>query len=114
MARAIVTYGRGWHALAVTRSLGRQGIEVYCGEEASFAPCFFSKYCRDSFQYPSVAGEPDQFIEFMIEKVQELKPPGDEPYVLMPVHKETWLFAKHRERFEPYISLPLSKHIYIA
>ena len=57
MARAIVTYARGWHALAITRSLGRRGIEVYCGEEAPFAPCFFSKYCTGSFQYPSYAGE---------------------------------------------------------
>ena len=108
MARAIVTFGRSWHALALTRSLGRQGIDVYCGEEARFAPCFFSKYCKGSFQYPSVAEDPDGFIDFMEQKVQELKPEDDEPYVLMPVHKETWLFAKHRERFEPHIRLPLT------
>jgi predicted ATP-grasp superfamily ATP-dependent carboligase len=108
MARAIVTFSRGWHALAITRSLGRQGIEVYCGEEAPFAPCFFSRYCTGSFQYPSVADDPEGFIDFLVEKVKELKPPGDEPYVLMPVHKETWLIAKHRERFEPYINVPLT------
>ena len=54
MARAIVTFARGWQALAITRSLGRQGIEVFCGEENPFAPCFFSRYCQDSFVYPSV------------------------------------------------------------
>ncbi len=108
MARAIVTFARGWHALAVTRSLGRQGIEVFCGEEAPFAPCFFSRYCNGSFQYPSVSEQPEEFIEFMVEKVQELRPPEGEPYVLMPVHKETWLIARHRERFEPHISLPLT------
>ncbi len=110
MARAIVTFARGWHALAVTRSLGRQGIEVYCGEEAKFAPCFFSRYCSGSFQYPSVSQHPDEFIDFMVEKVKELKPPDGEPYVLMPVHKETWLIAEHRERFEPHISVPLTSH----
>lgn len=108
MARAIVTYARGWHALAVTRSLGRQGIEVFCGEEAPFAPCFFSRYCRGSFQYPSVSEQPDEFIEFMVEKVKELRPPEGEPYVLMPMHKETWLIAGHRARFEPHVSLPLT------
>jgi predicted ATP-grasp superfamily ATP-dependent carboligase len=108
MARAIVTYGRGWHALAVTRSLGRQGIEVFCGEEAPFAPCFFSRYCTGSFQYPSVTQEPDRFIDYMVDKVKELKPADGEPYVLMPVHKETWLIAKYRERFEPYVSVPLT------
>ncbi len=110
MARAIVTFARGWHALAVTRSLGRRGIEVFCGEEARFAPCFFSRYCKGSFQYPSVSEDPEGFIDFMVEKVQELQSPGDEPYVLMPVHKETWLIAKHRQRFEPQISVPLTSH----
>ncbi|MFH1924721.1 MAG: ATP-grasp domain-containing protein, partial [Planctomycetota bacterium] len=103
-----VTYGRSWHALAVTRSLGRQGIEVFCGEEARFAPCFFSRYCKGSFQYPSISEDPEGFVEFMVEKVKELKPEGDEPYVLMPVHKETWLVAEHRERFEPHIAVPLT------
>ena len=108
--RAIVTYARGWHALAVCRSLGRQGIEVFCGEEAPFAPCFFSKYCTGHFQYPSVTDEPDAFLDFMVEKVKELQPPSGTPYVLMPVHKETWLFAEHRDRFQPHISVPLTSH----
>ena len=64
MARAIVTFGRSWHALAVTRSLGRQGIDVYCGEEAPFASCFFSRYCKGSFQHPSVSKEPEAFVDF--------------------------------------------------
>jgi predicted ATP-grasp superfamily ATP-dependent carboligase len=108
VARVIVTYGRGWNALAIVRSLGRRGIEVYCGEEAPFAPCFFSKYCRGHFRYPSPTNEPDAFIEFMVQKVKELAPGGEEPYVLMPVHKETFLLAEHRHRFEPHIKLPLT------
>jgi predicted ATP-grasp superfamily ATP-dependent carboligase len=110
MGRAIITFGRGWHALAAVRSLGRQGIDVYCGEEGPFAPCFFSKYCAGSFQHPSVSNEPEEFVDFLVDKVRELKPPDDEPYVLMPIHKETWLIAKHRERFEPYIRVPLTSH----
>ncbi|HUU85303.1 MAG TPA: ATP-grasp domain-containing protein [Phycisphaerae bacterium] len=108
MARVIVTYGRGWNSLATVRSLGRRGIEVYCGEEAPFAPCFFSKYCRGHFQYPSPSREPDAFVDFMAEKVKELAPDGDEPYVLMPIHKETFVLAEHRERFEPHIKLPVT------
>ena len=101
MGRVIVTHSRGWHALAMVRSLGRRGIEVFCGEEAPFAPCFFSKYCVDSFQHPSVGQEPEAFVDYMVEKVRELKPEDpDEPFVLMPVHKETWLIAEHRERFD--------------
>ncbi len=110
MARAIVTFGRSWQALAITRSLGRAGVEVFCGEESGFAPCFFSRYCKGSFTYPSVSKEPQAFLDFMEAKIKELAPADGEPYVLMPVHKETWLFAKHRERFEPHIRVPLTDY----
>ncbi|MCP4678470.1 MAG: ATP-grasp domain-containing protein, partial [Deltaproteobacteria bacterium] len=104
-------FGRGWQALAITRSLGRQGIEVFCGEEAAFAPCSFSKYCTGSFRYPSVSENPEGFLDFMEEKIKELKPAdSNEPYVLIPVHKETWLFAKHRQRFEPHIKMALTSY----
>lgn len=106
--RAIVTFGRGWNALAVVRSLGRQGIEVFCGEEEGFAPCFYSKYCAGHFRYPSPSCQPAAFLDFMERKVRELAPGGDIPYVLMPVHTETYLFAEHRTRFEPHIKLPLT------
>ncbi|MCK4660018.1 MAG: ATP-grasp domain-containing protein [Phycisphaerae bacterium] len=108
MARVIVTYGRGWNSLAIVRSLGQRGIEVFCGEESPFAPCFFSKYCRGHFQYPSPSGEPEAFVDFMAEKVKELAPDDNEPYVLMPVHKETFVLAEHRERFEPTVKLPVT------
>ena len=115
MGRVIVTHSRGWHALAMVRSLGRRGVELYCGEEAPFAPCFFSKYCKGSFQHPSVGGDPEAFIDYMVEKVKELKPEDpDEPYVLMPVHKETWLIAEHRERFEGLVTIPLTSHANMA
>jgi hypothetical protein len=62
VARAIVTYARGWQSLAITRSLGQQGVDVFCGEEAPFAPAFFSKHCKGSFQYPSATGDPEAFL----------------------------------------------------
>lgn len=108
MARVIVTYGRGWNALAIVRSLGQRGINVFCGEEAPFAPCFFSRYCRGHFQYPSPSRDPNAFVDFMADKVRELAPPGDEPFVLMPVHKETFLLAEQRARFEPHVKLPVT------
>ncbi|MFC1707031.1 hypothetical protein ACFL59_09465 [Planctomycetota bacterium] len=78
MARAIITFARGWHALTITRSLGKQGVEVFCGEEAPFAPCFFSRYCKGSFQYPSVSNEPEAFLDALEAKVRELAPPKGE------------------------------------
>lgn len=111
MGRAIVTFARGWHSLAITRSLGRQGIEVYCGDENAFAPSSFSRYCAGSFRYPSPSEEPEAFLDALEEQVLALKPSDpNEPYVLVPVHKETWLIAKHRERFEPHIKLALTSY----
>jgi predicted ATP-grasp superfamily ATP-dependent carboligase len=110
MPRAIVTYARGWQALSVVRSLGKQGIEVICGEEAAFAPCFFSRYCTDHFQYPSFADDPAAFLETIVRKVEQYSPGPDEPYVLMPIHKETWLLAEHRERLEPRIRMAITSH----
>lgn len=109
MPRAIVTYARGWQALSVVRSLGKQGIEVICAEEAPFAPCFFSRYCTDHFQYPSFAEDPDAFLDHIVEMVEKYRP-DDERYVLMPIHKETWLFAEHRERLEPHIRMAVTSY----
>ncbi len=111
MAKVIVTYGRSWQALAIVRSLGRKGIDVVVGEEAPFATCFFSKYCRSSFRHPSFVENPDGFLDRLEEVVIQQKPEDpNEPYVLIPVHKETWLVAKHRERFEPHIRMALSPY----
>lgn len=107
--RVIVTYGRSWQALAIVRSLGRKGIDVIVGEEAPFAPCFFSRYCTSSFRHPSVTSDPEGFIDALLKVVKENKPEDpDEPYVLIPVHKETWLLAQHRERFDPHIKMALT------
>ncbi len=100
MDTAIVTYGRGWPALTVVRSLGRKGVRVICGEEASFAPCFFSRYCAKSFRYPNPDDDPEGFLDALETVVRENRPEDGGRYVLMPVHKETLLVAEHRERFE--------------
>jgi len=118
MPKAIVTFGRSWQALAIVRSLGRKGIDVIVGEEAPFAPCFFSKYCTESFLHPSLTDDPEGFLDRLLEVVKEHSPDDpDDPYVLMPVHKETWLIAEHRKRFEPHIKVPLTsfedmKHVH--
>ena len=95
MARVIMTYSRAWHALAIGRSLGRQGIEVYCGEEAPFAACILSKHCAGQFQYPSANEEPERFIVFLVEKVRELKPPQASTATRAHEHREfaigTWI-----------------------
>ncbi len=105
--KAILTYGRAWSALAATRSLGKRGIEVITGDEYDFAPASLSRYSVAKFIYPNPDREPEAFLDTLEEVVRTHKPAEGEEYVLMPVHKEAYLIARHRERFEPLIRLAL-------
>jgi len=105
--RAIVTFSRGWQTLVAIRSLGQRGVEVITGDHYSMTPGSLSKYSQQTFKYPDPDIDPEGFIDAMEETVLKHKPEDDRPYVLMPIHKESYLIAKHRERFEPHISLAL-------
>lgn len=110
--RAILTFSRGWNALAAARSLGRRGIEVIAGDEYAFAPTSFSKYTIASFIYPSPDRDPEGFLDKLEEVIRKYSVPGQE-YVLMPFHKETYVIARNRARFEPLIkfAIPTSEQI---
>jgi predicted ATP-grasp superfamily ATP-dependent carboligase len=105
--RAIVTFARGWQTLVAVRSLGRRGVEVITGDQYSMTPGSLSKYCTAKFKYPDPDKDPAGFLDALEAVVREHKPDDDRPYVLLPIHKESYLIAKHRERFEPHISLAL-------
>ncbi len=106
--RAIITFSRGWQTLVATRSLGRRGVEVITGDEYAMTTASFSRYSVAEFRYPNPTKEPDAFLDVLEQTVLKHKPEDDAtPYVLMPIHKETYLIARHRERFEPYIRVPV-------
>ena len=105
--RAIVTFSRGWQTLVAVRSLGRRGVEVITGDHYSMTPGSLSKYCTAKFKYPDPDQDPEGFLDALEAVVLEHKPDDDRPYVLLPIHKESYLIAQHRERFEPHISLAL-------
>lgn len=105
--KAIITFARGWQTLVATRSLGRRGIEVVTGDEYAMTAASFSRYSVADFRYPNPTKEPEAFLDTLEQVVLEHKPDDDTPYVLMPIHKETYLIARHRERFEPHIRVPV-------
>ena len=106
--RAIVTYSRGWQALVAVRSLGKRGVEVVTGDEYAMTPASFSRFAIGEFRYPNVTNDPEGFLDAIEEAVHKHKPEDASiPYVLMPIHKETYLIARHRERFEPHIRVPV-------
>ncbi len=106
--RAIITFSRGWQTLVATRSLGRRGVEVITGDEYAMTAASFSRYSVAEFRYPNPTKEPEAFLDVLEKTVLEQKPKDETtPYVLMPIHKETYLIARHRERFEPHIRVPV-------
>jgi predicted ATP-grasp superfamily ATP-dependent carboligase len=106
--RAILTYARGWQALVATRSLGQRGVEVVTGDEYGLTPASLSRYSVAHFQYPSPSAHPEGFLAKLEAVVQAHRPADPStPYVLVPIHAETYLIARHRERFEPHIRLPI-------
>jgi predicted ATP-grasp superfamily ATP-dependent carboligase len=105
--RVILTFGRAWSALAAARSLGKRGIEIVAGDEYEFAPAGLSKYTIAKFIYPNPDREPEAFLDTLEEVIRKHKPADGEEYVLMPVHKEAYLIARHRARFEPLIRMAL-------
>ncbi|MBV8881417.1 MAG: hypothetical protein JO332_15735, partial [Planctomycetaceae bacterium] len=105
--KAILTYGRAWSALAAARSLGKRGIEVVVGDEYAFAPAALSKYAVDTFRYPNPDLDPEGFLDTLEAVVRKHRPADGEEYVLMPVHKEAYLIARHRARFDPLIKMAL-------
>lgn len=104
--RAILTFSRGWNALTAARSLGRRGIEVIAGDEYAFSPTSFSKYTIASFLYPSPDRDPEGFLAKLEEVIRQYAESGQE-YVLMPFHKETYVIAQNRARFEPLIKMAI-------
>jgi predicted ATP-grasp superfamily ATP-dependent carboligase len=106
--RAIITFSRGWQTLVATRSLGRRGVGVITGDEYAMTAASFSRYSVAEFRYPNPTKEPDAFLDVLEQTVLKYKPEDEAtPYVLMPIHKETYLIARHRERFEPHIRVPV-------
>ena len=108
--RAIVTFGRGWHSLAVVRSLAARGVEVISADVYGLTPGALSKGAQDSFTYPDPAETPERFLDVLESEIRARRPDDDRPYVLQPVQQETYLISKHRQRFEGLIDLALPEH----
>ncbi|MBV2092397.1 MAG: ATP-grasp domain-containing protein [Candidatus Thiodiazotropha sp. (ex Ctena orbiculata)] len=102
--KVFVTDGYARAALAVTRSLGAKGHQVFVGSESERSLASSSKYCHLGISYPNPAEEPEAFVDFLIDRVEQF---GIE--VLMPVTDVCLLLvSKHRARFPSTCSLPIA------
>jgi predicted ATP-grasp superfamily ATP-dependent carboligase len=64
---AIILDGNQRSALAATRSLGTQGIDVIVGAEEGRSLASSSRYCRSSFSYPSPDSDAQAFLHAVLE-----------------------------------------------
>jgi len=103
-AYVLVLDGQWRHALSVTRSLGKKGINVAVGSFSKMALSKLSKYCCKKITYPDPKKFPEDFIEYLLRFTQQervdLIIPNDDFTVE--------LLSKHRSLFDKITRIPLS------
>ena len=101
MKRVLVLDARQRSALAVARSLGKQGVPVFTAEESRDALARCSRYSKQFFSYPSPRLHPERFIEVLTEIVRD-----HHIDMLFPMTElTTTLLLNHQEAF-PGIIIP--------
>jgi predicted ATP-grasp superfamily ATP-dependent carboligase len=99
---ALVTPGNLRSALAVTRSLGRQGVAVTVADEHRRSLAGASRYCRDPIRVPSPAQFPEVFVDAILREVERGK-----HRVLIPTDDIALsLLSQARARFDGMAVLP--------
>ncbi len=108
--KIFVTDGDNRAALAIIRSLGKQGHEMYVGEKKSPSLAACSKYCQASITYPNPVSQPEEFITTIAEFVTTKKID-----VILPVADvTTLLIAEYRHSYFPNCQFPFGNHETIA
>ena len=99
---ALVTPGSPRSALAVTRSLGRRGIEVIVADEDHRSLAGVSRYCRARISVPSAARSGEAFVSAIRQVVSRGK-----QTVVIPIDDVALsLIAGARSRFDGLAVLP--------
>jgi len=100
--KILVTSANTRMAYVITKALVDRGFEVVVADFIPRALCFYSKYGKNNFLYPSPYTEQEDFIDCLVKKSEELG-----ISFILPVHEETFLIAKHRKRFENTVKLAI-------
>lgn len=104
--KVLVTSADTNAALAVTKSLGKKGIEVTCAD-CKDAKSFYSRYCKNKLVYPSPEKQPYAFINFLLSEVKK-----HNYDVLFPItDTDTYLISKYLNEFSPYVKVAINNHL---
>jgi predicted ATP-grasp superfamily ATP-dependent carboligase len=99
---ALVTPGSLRSALAVTRSLGRRGVEVTVADEDGRSLAGVSRYCQASVRVPSAARSGEAFVSAIRQEVGR----GRHRVVIPADDVSLSLIAQARSEFEGLTALP--------
>lgn len=100
--RVLVTDGNERAALAVTRALGREQVEVIVGAESHRSLAGASRYCRQCIVYPSPYQEPERFVASLLDVVRKQQVDALFPVSDIAMH----VLGPERSRFEGYTHIP--------
>ena len=104
--RIYVTDGNNRACLAITRSLGKKGHQVFVGENKIKSLAGSSRYCYKSVSYKNPLADKEGFIEDVIEQLQE-----HNIDVIIPVADITsFLLIENRERITQFSKLPFGDY----
>lgn len=103
--KVLVTSADTNAALAITRSLGKNGIDVICSDSKN-GKSFYSKYCKGRLISPSPESQPKEFIDALSKNVME-----NDYDVLFPVtDTDMFLISKYPNKFLPYVKVAMNDH----
>ncbi len=100
--RVLVTDGNERAALAVTRALGREAIEVIVGAETQRSLASASRYCRESVSYPSPYQDPQGFVNALLDVVRKQRVDALFPVSDIAMH----VIGPEKTRFAGYTHIP--------
>src|SRR5215510_456341 len=101
--RVLVTDGDQRSALAVTRALGQQHIQVVVGAETTSSLAAASRYCSRSFAYPSPYADPGGFVSRLLELVKH-----DHIAAVFPLSDVAMrLIGAEKRQFDQWTAVPI-------
>ena len=105
--RILVTSANTRMAYVITRALSQRGIDVVVADFIPRSLSFYSKYGKNNFLYPSPYREQEAFIDCLVEKTAEMG-----ISMIPPIQEETFLIAKHRDKFRgTHLAIPSYEQI---
>lgn len=65
--RVLVSDAQPRMTLAIVRSLGKKGLEVWAAEKTRFAPALFSRYCSRALLSPDPGTQPEEYYKWLLD-----------------------------------------------